>query len=101
MLLTTHFQKSILGLLLFFISLWPSKPINLISILPERNPLGVCFSDDSIYQPGDGKTHRGKAEIRAAFEPQFNGAFGAMRFDENDRLFDAEKRKRVIRWVCR
>ncbi len=27
------------------------------------------FSDDAIYEPGDGKTHRGKAEIRAAFEP--------------------------------
>src|SRR4030043_111087 len=37
----------------------------------------TCFSDAAIYQPGDGKTHRGKAEIRAAFEPQFNGGYGA------------------------
>jgi uncharacterized protein (TIGR02246 family) len=59
------------------------------------------FSDDAIYEPGDGKTHRGKAEIRAAFEPQFRGAFGAMRFDEHDRLIDVENRKVAIRWVCR
>lgn len=61
----------------------------------------TCFNDDAIYQPGDGKTHRGKAEIRAAFEPQFNGAFGAMRFDEHDRIFDVENRKMAIRYVCR
>ncbi len=61
----------------------------------------TCFSDDAIYQPGDGKTHRGKAEIRAAFEPQFNGAFGAMRFDEHDRVIDVENRKMTIRYVCR
>jgi len=59
------------------------------------------FSDDAIYQPGDGNTHRGKAEIRAAFEPQFRGALGAMRFDEHDRLIDVENRKVAIRWVCR
>ncbi len=61
----------------------------------------TCFSDDAIYQPGDGKTHRGKAEIRAAFEPQFNGAYGAMRFDEHDRIIDVENRKMAIRYVCR
>ena len=59
------------------------------------------FSDDAIYEPGDGKTHRGKAEIRAAFEPQFKGGYGVMRFDEHDRLIDVENRKVAIRWVCR
>jgi len=59
------------------------------------------FSEEAVYEPGDGKTHRGKAEIRAAFEPQFNGAFGAMRFDEHDRLIDAENRKAALRWVSR
>jgi len=61
----------------------------------------TCFSDDAIYQPGDGKTHKGKAEIHAAFEPQFNGAYGAMRFDEHDRIIDVENRKLTIRYVCR
>jgi hypothetical protein len=59
------------------------------------------FSDEAVYEPGDGKTHRGKAEIRAAFEPQFNGAFGAMRFDERDMVIDVENRKAAFRWVCR
>jgi len=61
----------------------------------------TCFSDGAVYQPGDGKTHRGKAEIRAAFEPQFDYAFGAMRFDELDRVIDVENRKVTIRYVCR
>jgi len=61
----------------------------------------TCFSDEAVYQPGDGKTHRGKAEIRAAFEPQFNAAFGSMRFDELDRAIDVENRKVTIRYVCR
>jgi hypothetical protein len=59
------------------------------------------FSDDAVYEPGDGKIHRGKAEIRAAFEPQFNGAFGAIRFDERDMVIDVENRKAAFRWVCR
>lgn len=59
------------------------------------------FSDDAIYEPGDGKTHRGKAEIYAAFEPQFRGCWGTMRFDEHERLIDVENRKVTIRWVCR
>jgi hypothetical protein len=59
------------------------------------------FSNDAVYQPGDGKTHKGKAEIRAAFEPQFDYALGAMRFDEVDRVFDVENRKLTIRYVCR
>jgi ketosteroid isomerase-like protein len=59
------------------------------------------FSDDAVYEPGDGKIHRGKAEIRVALEPQFNGAFGAMRFDERDMVIDVENRKAAFRWVCR
>jgi len=59
------------------------------------------FSDDAVYEPGDGKTHKGKAEIRAAFEPQFNGALGAMRFDDHDQVIDVENRKAAFRWVCR
>jgi len=59
------------------------------------------FRDDAIYEPGDGRTHRGKAQIRTAFEPQFNGAYGAMRFDERDRVIDVENNKAAFRWVCR
>lgn len=60
-----------------------------------------AFADDAEYRPGDGKVHRGQAAIRAAFAPQFGGAFGAMRFDLEDQLVDEGTRKAALRWVCR
>lgn len=59
------------------------------------------FAADAVYRPGDGSEHRGPDAIRRAFEPQFSGAFGTMRFDEHDRLIDEGGRKAAIRWVCR
>ncbi|MGE5190052.1 MAG: nuclear transport factor 2 family protein [Gemmatimonadota bacterium] len=59
------------------------------------------FCDDAIYEPGDGRRHRGKGQIRAAFEPQFRGAYGKLTFDEHDRVIDVENQKAAFRWVCR
>jgi hypothetical protein len=59
------------------------------------------FADDAVYEPGDGRTHRGHAAIREAFRPQFSNAFGTMRFIVNDWVVDEPARKAVIRWVCR
>jgi len=70
----------------------------------NRNDLDAvmaAFADDAEYLPGDGKVHRGPAAIRAAFTPQFTGAFGAMRFDPEDRVIDETARKVALRWVCR
>lgn len=70
----------------------------------NRNDLAAvvaAFADDAEYQPGDGTVHRGRAAIRAAFEPQFSGALGAMRFDLIDRLIDEPARKATLRWICR
>jgi ketosteroid isomerase-like protein len=58
------------------------------------------FADDAVYLPGDGKEHRGRAAIRAALEPQFSGAFGAMRFIVDDQVIDEGARKATIRWLC-
>jgi hypothetical protein len=58
------------------------------------------FADDAVYEPGDGRTHRGRAAIRAAFAPQFANAFGTMRFVVNDQVVDERARKASIRWVC-
>jgi ketosteroid isomerase-like protein len=55
------------------------------------------FHDAAVYRPGDGKEHHGKAAIRRAFEPQFSGAYGEMRFDEIDRLLDSKSRKAAFR----
>ena len=59
------------------------------------------FADNAVYRPGDGSEHRGLAAIGRAFAPQFNGAFGTMRFDEHDCLIDEASRKAAIRWTCR
>lgn len=58
------------------------------------------FADEAVYEPGDGRTHRGRAAIREAFVPQFSHAFGTMRFVVNDWIVDEAARKAVIRWVC-
>jgi len=70
----------------------------------NRNDLDevmTFFAAGAVYQPVDGTPHRGPAAIRAAFEPQFRYAFGAMRFDEHDRVVDVAARKAVVRWACR
>ena len=58
------------------------------------------FADDAVYEPGDGRTHRGLAAIREVFRPQFSNAFGTMRFVVSDRVIDERARKATIRWVC-
>ena len=58
------------------------------------------FADDAVYEPGDGRTHRGRAAIREVFRPQFSNAFGTMRFVVSDRVIDERARKATIRWVC-
>lgn len=58
------------------------------------------FADDATYGEFDGTRRRGKAAIRAAFEPQFRGAFGRMRFATEDLFVDPESSKALIRWLC-
>lgn len=70
----------------------------------NRNDLdGVMtyFADGAVYEPGDGTRHVGPAAIRRAFEPQFGGAFGAMRFDVEDQVIDEASGRAAIRWICR
>jgi uncharacterized protein (TIGR02246 family) len=59
------------------------------------------FAEDAVYEPGDGRTHRGRAAIREAFRPQFENAFGTMTFVVNDQVIDERARKASIRWVCK
>ena len=69
----------------------------------NRNDLDAvvsAFADDGVYDQFDGKVAKGRDEIRAAFAPQFEGAFGAMRFDEEDCFVDAAARKTLISWEC-
>jgi len=69
----------------------------------NRNDLDTVmafFSDEGVYDEFNGKRNRGKAAIRAAFEPQFSGAFGSMKFLEDDIFVDAEAGKAMISWRC-
>jgi len=70
----------------------------------DRNDLDHVmsfFAEDAEYCPGDGHRHRGKAAIRKAFLPQFEGVYGAMTFPLHDMLVDEAARKVAIRWACR
>ena len=58
------------------------------------------FAEDAVYEPGDGRTHRGAGAIREAFRPQFSNAYGSMRFVVNDWVVDETARRAAIRWVC-
>ncbi|HZY01884.1 MAG TPA: nuclear transport factor 2 family protein [Anaeromyxobacteraceae bacterium] len=59
------------------------------------------FADDAVYHPPAGDERMGLAAIRRELEPQFRGVYGAMRFDELDRLVDETSRKALTRWICR
>ena len=58
------------------------------------------FAGDSVYDQFDGTQARGPDEIRSAFEPQFAGAFGVMKFIEEELFVDAQERKVMISWAC-
>jgi ketosteroid isomerase-like protein len=58
------------------------------------------FAVDSVYDQFDGAQARGLDQIRSAFEPQFAGAFGVMKFNEEELFVDAVERKAMISWAC-
>lgn len=58
------------------------------------------FAEDGVYDEFNGNRCEGKAAIRAAFEPQFAGKFGTMRFLMEDLFVDAGTGKAMISWTC-
>lgn len=57
------------------------------------------FTEDAIYDEFNDVRHTGTDAIRAAFIPQFSGAFGRMRFHTEDMFLDVDSGKAMIRWV--
>jgi ketosteroid isomerase-like protein len=57
------------------------------------------FAGDAIYDEFNGAHHVGLAAIRKAFEPQFAGKFGRMRFHTEDMFLDVAAQKALIRWT--
>lgn len=58
------------------------------------------FAEDAVYDEFDGRRQVGLAAIRAAFEPQFCGDFGRMRFHAENMFLDAHSGKAMISWLC-
>lgn len=58
------------------------------------------FAPDGIYEEFNGKTSQGLDAVRAAFAPQFEGAFGEMKFIDEDLIVDPEAGKVMASWTC-
>ena len=58
------------------------------------------FATDGVYEEFHGKASRGREAIRAAFAPQFAGAFGEIRFEEETTSIDAERGEVWVTWRC-
>ena len=69
----------------------------------NRNDLDAVmsfFADDAVYDEFNGTRNKGKAAIRTAFQPQFTGAFGQMKFIDEDLFIDADAGKVMASWLC-
>jgi uncharacterized protein (TIGR02246 family) len=69
----------------------------------NRNDLDTVmsfFADDAVYDEFNGRRNEGKAAIRAAFTPQFTGAFGDMKFLDEDLFIDPDTGKVMASWRC-
>jgi len=67
------------------------------------NDLGAVmsrFAEGAVYDQFNDEPAQGIDAIRAAFEPQFKGAFGRMQFLDEDLFIDAEARKTLVSWTC-
>ena len=58
------------------------------------------FASDGIYEEFNGSQAVGVDAVRAAFAPQFDGAFGDMKFIDEDLMIDAEAGKVMASWRC-
>jgi ketosteroid isomerase-like protein len=56
----------------------------------ELDRVMTFFAEDAVYRPGNGAERVGRVAIREELTPQFKLAFGAMRFDECDRVVDEQ-----------
>jgi len=58
------------------------------------------FSENAVYDEFNGQHNQGIPAIRAAFTPQFSGAFGTMKFLDEDLFIDADTGKVMASWRC-
>ncbi len=58
------------------------------------------FAPEGVYEEFNGRLSTGLDAVRAAFTPQFEGAFGDMKFIDEDLIVDAEAGKVMASWRC-
>jgi len=58
------------------------------------------FADDGLYDEFNNRVSNGYDAVREAFRPQFEGAFGEMKFIDEDLIVDAETNKVMASWRC-
>lgn len=66
----------------------------------DLDAMMAFFAPDGVYDQFDGSTARGLQEVRTAFEPQFSGRFGEMKFLDEDLFIDEETGKVMASWTC-
>jgi ketosteroid isomerase-like protein len=66
----------------------------------ELDKVMSFFAADGIYEEFNGATSRGLDEVRAVFAPQVAGAFGEMKFLDEDLIVDGEAGKVMASWTC-
>ncbi|MCB0992440.1 MAG: nuclear transport factor 2 family protein [Acidimicrobiales bacterium] len=60
----------------------------------------ASFADDGVYDEFNGRRNVGLDAVRESFRPQFQGAFGEMKFLDEDLFIDDETDKVMASWVC-
>lgn len=58
------------------------------------------FAADGVYEEFNGRLAEGADAVRAALAPQFEGAFGEMKFLDEDLMVDPEAGKVMASWRC-
>ena len=58
------------------------------------------FAPDGVYEEFHGAVNEGVDAVRAAFEPQFGGRWGEMKFLDEDLFIDADTGKVLAQWRC-
>jgi ketosteroid isomerase-like protein len=57
-------------------------------------------AEGAVYDEFNGRANQGLDAIRAAFGPQFEGAFGEMKFLDEDLFIDPDAGKVMVSWRC-
>lgn len=60
----------------------------------------AAFATDGVYEEFNGTRSTGHQAVRAAFAPQFEGAFGEMKFIDEDLIVDPVAGKVMASWRC-